>query len=86
MSEAKDGGPAFPQTIDDMGTMRVVTCGMTLRDYFAGQALAGLGHAITSGTLIVLGHKTVSISELCYVLADTMLAQRVKAVENQETL
>ena len=30
-----DGGPAFPVGYDDDG-------GMSLRDYFAGQALAGL--------------------------------------------
>lgn len=37
MSETDDGGPAFP--IMDSGGGGY--CGMTLRDYFAGQALAG---------------------------------------------
>lgn len=44
----KDGGPAFPQTMVDHP--RGLTCGadgygyggMTLRDWFAGQALVGL--------------------------------------------
>jgi hypothetical protein len=42
-----DGGPAFPRAIDHIQDM-VNGCvvpqdGMTLRDYFAGQALVGIG-------------------------------------------
>ena len=59
----KDGGSAFP----------VMYCseGMSLRDYFAGQALAGM-----------MGHKDCSawtvneVSSDCYAHADAMLAAR----------
>ena len=42
MSDEKinNGGPAFPVTLDHRGC--VGAYGMSLRDYFAGQALAGL--------------------------------------------
>lgn len=36
----KTGGPAFPQT--ELDKALYTHGGMTLRDYFAGQALAGL--------------------------------------------
>ncbi len=45
MSEKKidDGGPAYPHfQIDEDGTGYVIKGGMTLRDYFAGQALAAI--------------------------------------------
>lgn len=42
MNKINDGGPAFPQTIDDCATMRSVTQGMSLRYYLAGQALIGI--------------------------------------------
>ena len=48
MSKKKDGGPAFPRPIghspDSDGRGGIYNnsyMGMTLRDYFAGQALAG---------------------------------------------
>lgn len=34
--------PAFPQTIDDMGTMRSLNSGLTKLEYFAGCALKGM--------------------------------------------
>ena len=47
MSEVNDdGGPAFPRTagpIIDHDAYHQPQDGMTLRDYFAGQALVGLG-------------------------------------------
>ena len=39
MSERDDGGPAFPIPADEPGNTYT---GMSLRDYFAGQALAGI--------------------------------------------
>lgn len=43
MSETNDGGPAFPLN-SPSGTPEYMPArdGMSLRDYFAGQALAGL--------------------------------------------
>ena len=43
MNDKKKGGPAFP------GTAPVSNEGMTLRDYFAGQALAGVASNPESG-------------------------------------
>ena len=43
MSEKKDGGPAFPTAgYDGPDHTQAQTEGMTLRDWFAGQALNGL--------------------------------------------
>jgi 2-keto-3-deoxy-6-phosphogluconate aldolase len=45
--------------------------GMTLRDYFAAQALIGFG---SSGTLM----SADAVAEKCYDLADAMLKARQK--------
>ena len=37
-----DGGPAFPSVGEGFGNPSYSAPGMTLRDWFAGQALAGL--------------------------------------------
>jgi hypothetical protein len=45
MTEEKTGGPAFPVhggNADDDPRNRILSGGMTLRDWFAGQALVGL--------------------------------------------
>lgn len=62
------GGPAFPSH-GSMG--EVAHQGMTLRDYFAGQALAGVNADPSSREDSVR-----SIAESAYVLADAMLAAR----------
>jgi hypothetical protein len=68
MSKPNDGGPAFPCT-DAKG---FTSEGMSLRDYFAGQALAGMD---TDGyTLIGMQ----SIVQRAYCLADAMLDEREK--------
>jgi len=59
----KDGGPAFPDRYND---------GMTLRDYFAGQALAGIA-ADASATDVMTYQK---LSEWSYAIADAMLSAR----------
>jgi hypothetical protein len=67
----KGGGPAFPTTHvpPSLGS----TCaGMTLRDWFAGQALAGSDWSAwecRSGL-------NAEIAEKCYAKADAMLAER----------
>lgn len=60
--------PAFPQTIDDMGTLRSVTQGLSKREWFAGMALQGI--------LANPGYQGVKIKSLvkhCLMQADTML-------------
>jgi hypothetical protein len=79
MGKVKDGGPAFPNSAENP---RAVFSGMTLRDYFAGQALS----AIFGGT----GARDVAardgrydetnwadvVAANCYEMADAMLAAR----------
>ena len=73
----KDGGPAFPFEYDGPnmwgdGTERHLHSGMSLRDYFAAQALAGfLGHPEDTG-------KSDIAAKYAYEIADAMLAQREK--------
>ena len=61
-------GPAFPgfNYVSDN-----VHDGMTLRDYFAGQALAGC-------SLGVSGMTGQNVAALMYEIADAMLAERNK--------
>lgn len=68
------GGPAFPvQHYDD-------DYGMSLRDWFAGQALAGLlGTKGPNDTLYSQDPPQIVASSV-YALADAMLAERAKAV------
>lgn len=37
-----DGGPAFPFAATDLSNLPMQSQGMTMRDWFSGQALAGL--------------------------------------------
>lgn len=65
-SDKEDGGPAFP--IQGQSYPR---SGMSLRDWFAGQALVGL---IARSSVDGAGYK---FSNQAYQVADAMLAQRV---------
>lgn len=84
-----DGGPAFPgkgvvgQTsvgggpwTDKIGDFP----GMTLRDYFAGQALAGIMAGVCTGHQISKPGQTIKVDEsvhdAAYAAADKMLAAR----------
>jgi hypothetical protein len=80
MDKVNDGGPAFPQQLSDGqcergGTKHFGRAGMTLRDWFAGQAM------------IALGSSDVRSEEMpnynvwaknAFDLADAMLAERAK--------
>lgn len=74
----KTGGPAFPETRYSGNTNRHPSdqiSGMTLRDYFAGQALLGLLSRTTpsmlNGVEIKGEHEFV---EAAYIYADAMIA------------
>ena len=71
-----NGGPAFPVS-NGVDTDH----GMTLRDYFAGQALVGLasGDYIDSGS----GEDIRNIGTASYILADVMLAARNKETPHE---
>ena len=63
----KDGGQAFPQQRGDLDS------GMTLRDYFAGQALSSQKFNYLDDI-----HREM-LSRQCYALADAMIAERSKS-------
>ena len=80
MSKPNDSGPAFPS--DRFGEL-----GMSLRDYFAGQALAGDSsqedhrrYDKECGLTLEQWREQcfASDAEFCYALADAMLAEREK--------
>ena len=68
MYNDKTGGAAFPYT--DWG--RDYDIGMTLRDYFAGQAIVALAEHVGK---FDMSH---SQAEYAYRLADAMIAEREK--------
>ena len=59
-----DGGPAFPRAMVTSGhdelTQDKGNTGMTLRDYYAGQALAGGRHERNTGHASGVGRGPVS--------------------------
>jgi hypothetical protein len=72
MSKINDGGPAFPSTIqyfpDDKNANEEQ--GMTLRDWFASQAMAGLVPYVVKGATFE------NVAEDAYKAADAMLRAR----------
>ena len=94
MSE-KDGGPAFPakstafavpdtiprEYIEQITSMPVTHTGMTLRDYFAAQAMQGICATCDSDGVWQSGLNDEQaglyrIARLSYQMADAMLAAR----------
>ena len=63
-----DGGPAFPS---DYIPGTATTPGMTLRDWFAGQALTGA---------VQFGENPRRLADRCYEIADAMLAKKGESV------
>ena len=68
MNTIKDGGAAFPRSGNDDCTSEF---GMTLRDYFAGQALVGMLSEGRSNS-----NAKNWMPEEAYEIADAMLAAR----------
>lgn len=66
MSEHDNGGPAFPIASDVIGHC----VGMTLRDWFAGQALAGLLASPQTGD------DANAVIRAAFSAADAMIAAR----------
>ena len=70
--QINDGGPAFPFDVvvkDENGVYKCTTrfTGMTLRDYFAGQAIP---------KVVEFGASPESTAKRCYDIADEMIAAR----------
>ena len=77
MSQTNNGGPAFPIASCD----RILRHGMSLRDYFAGQALAGLLANPELATDAEFTAKWSYVAKWSYLNADAMLAERQKERE-----
>jgi len=73
MKEKPKNPPAFPTLIGDRPH-----AGMTLRDYYAGQAMQGLMTMEDKGTHKSMEDCYARIAELSYGMADAMLNQRQK--------
>ena len=86
MTETKDGGPAFPTfairhtllASGQFATAAVVDKdGMTLLDYFAGQAIGAVIAAQCAGHFSDK-RSSEGAAQLAYSIADAMLAERSK--------
>jgi hypothetical protein len=86
-----DGGLVFPSKRAEKVTVKnidgttydtwetVTHPGMTLRDWFAGQALAGIAPAPAENVALMRKEAgTQSLSEIAYAIADAMIAERNK--------
>jgi len=95
-----DGGPAFPHVAElsgDFGSGGIVTRqltgnGMSMRDYFAGQALAGmLARELPANSCELVGDPLDfdkpshlrAIADDAYAVADAMLAERAKGGDRE---
>lgn len=78
MSLPNAGGPAFPRASGPEPRVNSVTdyCdGMSMRDWFAGQALAGILSDAPRG------YSGQAVAAEAYAFADAMLAERAKPKE-----
>jgi hypothetical protein len=73
MTQLNDGGPAFPRTGSDCAQAYE---GMSLRDWFAGQALAGI--MANSRLITVLAESKQDPASCAHEMAEFMLAERSK--------
>lgn len=75
---AKDGGTAFPiegYQSDGFGVNVIKSAGMSLRDWYAGQALKGIAGIAAKADKRYWN----AIAAECYEAADAMLAERTKS-------
>jgi hypothetical protein len=79
MSERDNGGPAFPHDGRDNGPGNIKGRphdGMTLRDWFAGQALTGVSSALQQVGLRSGENQAKADARWAYERADAMLEAR----------
>lgn len=73
MSDIKNGGAEFPQG-KAVGSVSLLEGGMTLRDYFAAQAVSGVWNRLSPSVPV---DKAAGITaEFAYEIADAMLKER----------
>lgn len=78
MNIINSGGSAFPYNRDISNAQEWEEVeGMTLRDYFAGQALMGLCSTTDNEGIWQYG-TTANVSEVSYKISDAMLKEREK--------
>lgn len=88
MGEIKDGGFAFPHieienrsSASQIGRIpiEIQHSGMSLRDWFAGQALTGiLANTQYSSYGVKLNNEMLNLDIACYKIADMMIKEREK--------
>lgn len=71
----ENGGPAFPHEYKYGDGTAAREDGMTLRDYFAAKALAGILPALAQG---IRPQDIQNMAQDCYGIADAMLVERAK--------
>lgn len=73
-----NGGTAFPTCVsaDNSGGLNTGTNGMSLRDWFAGQAIMGLMANSDLPDLFEKGFAPHKSAEVAYMVADAMLEVR----------
>ena len=81
MSKVDNGGPAFPIPLNpgESYTEHGKADGMTLRDWFAGQALVAIGAADMRSEMPIVPE---TMARNAYALADAMIAERAKGVDS----
>jgi hypothetical protein len=75
----RDGGQAFPTCVsaDSEGGLNHGAPGMSLRDYFAGQAIHAAVYMLNEAKHDERKDEQ-TVAKLCYEMADAMLAERAK--------
>jgi hypothetical protein len=72
-----DGGVAFP-TVEDLNNQSLTT--LTLRDWFAGQALVGLVLGMNADARRRYRRRDLDpVGVVAYAIADAMLKERINA-------
>lgn len=72
-----DGGPIHPIKLEDGAGGYQQLTGLSIRDWFAGQALQAIIHAPNCGPF-------ASVANESYQYADAMMAEREKAAEKKQ--
>lgn len=80
MSKINDGGPAFPSgpALPFGDGMHEGEAGMSLRDWFAGQALAQGMAVLVASSHNLNEYQLGQLAKTAYFAADAMLAARTK--------